>query len=265
MQQTSNVLKFGHWESQEDFSYTAYFEKERKHGTGEKSKPRGNEDNPSKPSEYNLPVQAPPFRKEVKIKASKDLEPRESKHKLHAASVDSKMWRPESSSLHHDNVGRKAAVVLPHQRHHVGARSGSSKSKLEAYRGLDASRLKYNLQYLSQEDGDSPSHPKTVGHRAAADHLNYQQNGGVNSGDKRSMRHSVGSDHGAIRLPLPPHYQPTVGAKSSGVVSSPSWQKIVSSDGSSHGLNPSNQRFPPRPVSQGKQKVTNLLCSYIST
>lgn len=255
MEQSSNVPKFGNWESQQDVPYTVYFEKARKHRSGEKLKPSDTRGNPKMPYAYTPPVQAPPFQKEVKTKASKDLEPTGSKHKQHTGREDGKMWRSDDSSLHHDTVGQKAAVVLPHQRH-GGARSGSSKPELEETRGPVASRLKYEL-HLSREDGelrrptDSPSRHEIVGHRAAAD-LNYQRNGGVNSGDKRSMRQSTGSDHSIDHSPLHPRYQAMVGGKSSGV-SSPSWQKRLSSE-VSHSLGPSTQRSQLRPATQGNRK-----------
>ncbi|KAL6342763.1 hypothetical protein AAG906_016597 [Vitis piasezkii] len=254
MEQSSNVPKFGNWESQQDVPYTVYFEKARKHRSGEKLKPSDTQGNPNMPYAYTPPVQAL-LSKEVKTKASKDLEPTGSKHKQHTGREDGKMWRSDDSSLHHDTVGQKEAVVLPHQRH-GGARSGSGKPELEETRGPVASRLKYEL-HLSREDGelrrptDSPSRHETVGHRAAAD-LNYQRNGGVNSGDKRSMRQSTGSDHSIDHSPLHPRYQAMVGGKSSGV-SSPSWQKRLSSE-VSHGLGPSTQRSQLRPSTQGNRK-----------
>lgn len=264
-QQSSNVLKFGDWEGQQDVPYTVYFEKAGKRKSGDKLKPNDTQYKPNMPHDYTPPVQAPPFQKEVKMKASKDMEPTGSKYEHHTEA--GKVWRSEDPSLPH--LGWKTAVASP-QQYHVGARSGSSKPKVEATMGADASRRKYELDLSRQgvelrRPTDSPSRHENVGHRAAVD-LNIQRNGGVNTGDKRSMHQITGSNnhrlhqitgsnnHSIDRSPLHPRYQAMVGGISSGV-SSPSWEKQVSSE-SRHGLSPSNQRSHLGSVTQDSRKVT---------
>ena len=245
------MLKFGNWESQQDVPYTIYFEKARKRRSGDKSKLSDPRYNPNMPYNYTPPIQAPPFQEDVKMKASKDLEPAGSKYEHHTGREDGKMWRSNDSSLHHDIAGRKAAVALPQQRH-VGARPGSSMPKMEATMGADASRRKYELD-LSQQ-GVELRRPTDSPSRQAADDLNFPRNGGVNSGDKRSMHRITGSNHSIDRSPLHPRYQAMVGGKSSGV-SSPSSEKKVSSE-SRHGISPSNQRSRLGSVTQDSRKVT---------
>ncbi|XP_059448428.1 RPM1-interacting protein 4-like isoform X2 [Corylus avellana] len=152
-------------------------------------------------------------------------------------------WQDEVQyTAHFDNVrkGKSSGTANPKDPQD---KPGSNKAEAEAPKGSEALRSKHE-QHLSREVGhprrssESPLHHDTVGQRVSSDSP-LHHHGGSSSGDihRRAMRQSVGSDRSIEHSPLHPHNQARVGGKSSDV-SSPSWERKGSSQGSSHSLAP---------------------------
>ncbi|CAL5347699.1 unnamed protein product [Camellia sinensis] len=96
--QHSQAPKFGNWESEENVSYTEYFENKRKPKGGGRKNPNGPRDN-------TPPVQAPP-QQGAELKGQMDKEAITSKHELRTSHEDVKIRRLTDSPLHIDTVGQ---------------------------------------------------------------------------------------------------------------------------------------------------------------
>ncbi|KAK6930698.1 RIN4, pathogenic type III effector avirulence factor Avr cleavage site [Dillenia turbinata] len=224
----SNVPKFGNWETEENVPYTTYFEKARKDRSGGKTNLNDPESN-SVSSARSLQSESEPDLP----KATQTVRP---KHKRRFSREDGDL-KGTDSPLHHDSPVRRTG--------HGGIRP---KSELDALKGAEEVRPKHERR-VSQEEGDlrksidSPSRHETGARRAT---------GGASSGDmpRRTTRASAGSDRSLEQSPLNPHYQARVGGKGYGV-SSPSWERKASSDGS-HGFAPATPgRSRLRSVNKG--------------
>ncbi|XP_057957634.1 RPM1-interacting protein 4-like isoform X2 [Malania oleifera] len=240
MAQRSSVPKFGNWESEENVPYTAYFEKARKDKGGRKMDPNDSQSDSDMLSKSTHPVQAPPFQTEVKPEAPKGSEAVRSRHERRISREDVELRRLTESPLHHDHMGRRPVNDLSHQSQ-GGVRYGSSKTETEGPKVSEALRPNHERR-SSKEDGDvripidPVLHHDAAGRGASAD-WPHQRHGRVGSGDnpKKVVRQGAGSDRSVEHSPLHPHHQARVGGKGSGV-SSPSWERKGSSEGSSHGL-----------------------------
>ncbi|GMP77970.1 hypothetical protein CsSME_00034068 [Camellia sinensis var. sinensis] len=98
MAQHSQAPMFGNWESEENVSYTEYFENKRKPKGGGRKNPNGPRDN-------TPPVQAPP-QQGAELKGQMDTEAITSKHELRTSHQDVKIRRLTDSPLHIDTVGQ---------------------------------------------------------------------------------------------------------------------------------------------------------------
>ncbi|KAK9288461.1 hypothetical protein L1049_016918 [Liquidambar formosana] len=255
MAQRSSIPKFGNWESEENVQYTTYFDQARKGKDDGKMNPNDHQDVPGMFSNDKPPFSASPFQMEAKAGTQSGPEAVRSKHERRSSKEDGDLRRQTDYPLRHDTVSRRAATD---SQYHGGIRPGSSKSELEASKGSEAFRPKHERR-SSREEGDlrrpidSSLRNDTVGRRAAAD-LPHQRHGGVSSGDtlKRATRQSAGSDRSIEHSPLHPHNQARVGSRGS-IVSSPSWERKGSSEGS-HGFAPSTPgRSRLRSVTRGDE------------
>lgn len=178
-------------------------------------------------------------------------------------------WKDEVQyTAHFDNArkGKSSGKTNPND---PGDKLGSNKAEGEARKGSEALRSK-NEQHLSREVGhprrstDSPLHHDTVGQRFSSDSPLHHHGGSSGDVHKRAMRQSVGSDRSIEHSPLHPHNQARVGGKSNDV-SSPSWERKGSSQGSSHSLAPSTPgRSRLRSVTRGDETVISSLSSSFS-
>ncbi|KAL7177226.1 hypothetical protein ACSBR2_030546 [Camellia fascicularis] len=109
MAQHLQAPKFGNWESEENVSYTEYFENKRKRKSGGRK-------NPNDPPDNTPPVQAPP-QQEAELKGQMDTEAITSKHEPRTSHEDVKIRRLTDSPLHIDTVGQTSAVDSPNHRH----------------------------------------------------------------------------------------------------------------------------------------------------
>lgn len=131
----------------------------------------------------------------------------------------------------------------------------SNKVEGEAPKGSEAVRSK-NEQHLNREVGDLRRSTDSVlqydaGGQRISSNSPLHYHGGLSSGDtpKRATRQSTGSDRSIEHSPLHPHSQAVIGGKSRGV-SSPSWERKGSSQGSSLApLTPGRSRL--RSVTRG--------------
>ncbi|KAL6970986.1 hypothetical protein U1Q18_030665 [Sarracenia purpurea var. burkii] len=240
MAKSSQVPTFGNWESEENVPYTTYFDNATK-------KKGGGKMNPNEPQVNKSPVRASPLKQKVELKGQKETAAIRSKHEHRKSHEDGQLQRLTDSSLHHDVRGE--AVDMSHQHY-------DAKVEFEAQKGSDVLRTRNECQ-PSREEGDlrrpidSPLRHETVGRRATVDSPHHHH-GGSSAGEtpKRVTRQSAGFDRSLDHSPLHPHYQARIGGKVSGV-SSPSWEKKGSSEGS-HGLAPSTPgRSRLRSVNRG--------------
>ncbi|KAL2529847.1 RPM1-interacting protein 4 [Forsythia ovata] len=238
MAQQSQVPKFGNWESEEDVSYTAYFDNPRK---GKKSSKVNQND-----SHENL---------EIGSKGQKVSDAPWTQHNHLSRQEDGEMRRSTESPLHPDVVSRKPAIDSSH-KWHGGVQFGSHKSESEAIKAQEMLRPRHHRR-LSREEGDmrrltdSPVRPETAGWRAASESPHHRH-GVLSAGDtpRRVTRQSVGSDRSIEHSPLHPHSQARVGGNGSRI-SSPSWERKATSEGS-YGLAPSTPgRSRLRSVTRG--------------
>ncbi|CAK9173715.1 unnamed protein product [Ilex paraguariensis] len=249
LHQHPQVPKFGNWESEENIPYTAYFDNARKGRKGGNMNPNDPQDNADRFSDHS--------HQEAELKGQKGPGAIRSKHKRHTSREDGELRGLSGSPLHPDTVPQNAAIDSSRQQY-GGARSGSSTSESEAPKGPDALRPK-DERRLSRDEGDlrrptdSPVRHDTVGRRANVDSPHHCH-GGTTAGDtpRRVTRQGGGSDRSIEHSPLHPHHQGRVGGKGIGV-SSPSWERKGSSDGS-HGLAPSTPgRSRLRSVTRGDE------------
>ncbi|XP_028064963.1 RPM1-interacting protein 4-like isoform X1 [Camellia sinensis] len=188
IQQQSEVPQFGKWESEENVSYTEYFDKARK-GKG------GVRMNPNDPQDNTPPVRGPPFQQEAEVKGAMGTSDVKSKPKRRTS-------RKEGELQNYGGVG-----------------SGSSKVESEAQKGSDALRPT-NQCLLSQEEGDlsraadpplrheTGETPKRVTRKSSSSctdhsplHPHYQSRvGGKSSGVSSPSQERKGSSEGSHGL-----------------------------------------------------------------
>ncbi|THG16499.1 hypothetical protein TEA_010816 [Camellia sinensis var. sinensis] len=186
--QQSEVPQFGKWESEENVSYTEYFDKARK-GKG------GVRMNPNDPQDNTPPVRGPPFQQEAEVKGAMGTSDVKSKPKRRTS-------RKEGELQNYGGVG-----------------SGSSKVESEAQKGSDALRPT-NQCLLSQEEGDlsraadpplrheTGETPKRVTRKSSSSctdhsplHPHYQSRvGGKSSGVSSPSQERKGSSEGSHGL-----------------------------------------------------------------
>ncbi|GMP55524.1 hypothetical protein CsSME_00020319 [Camellia sinensis var. sinensis] len=176
--QQSEVPQFGKWESEENVSYTEYFDKARK-GKG------GVRMNPNDPQDNTPPVQGPPFQQEAEVKGAMGTSDVKSKPKRRTS-------RKEGELQNYGGVG-----------------SGSSKVESEAQKGSDALRPT-NECLLSQEEGDlsRAADPPLVTRKSSSSctdhsplHPHYQSRvGGKSSGVSSPSQERKGSSEGSHGL-----------------------------------------------------------------
>lgn len=219
MAKQSQVPKFGNWESEEDVSYTAYFDNPRK---GKKSSKVNQNDSHENP--------------EIGSKGKKVSDAASPKHNHLSRQVNGEMRISTDSPLHPDVISRKPAIDLSHKLH-GGVQFGSHKSESEAIKAQEMLRPRHHHR-LSREEGDmrrltdSPLHYETAGWRAASESPHHRH-GVLSAGDtpRRVARQSVGSDRSVEHSPLHPHSQARIGGNGS-QISSPSWERKATPEGS---------------------------------
>ncbi|KAK6914319.1 RIN4, pathogenic type III effector avirulence factor Avr cleavage site, partial [Dillenia turbinata] len=230
----SNEPKFGNWETEKNVPYTTCFDQARKDGSRGKT-------NPNDP-ESNSVTSAPSLQSESEPEVSKATQAVRPKHERRFSREDGDL-KGIDSPLYHDSPVRRTG--------HGGIRP---KSELDALKGAEAVRPKHKRRASREESDlrkstDSPSRHETGARRAT---------GGASSGDtpRRTTRPSAGSDRSLEQSPSHPHYQARVGGKGYGV-SSPSWERKASSDGS-HGFAPTAPgRSRLRSVNKGDDTPDN--------
>lgn len=242
MEQRSQVPEFGNWES-EEVPYTTYFDNARK---GKKSD-----------QIYQID---PPDSVEAESKDQKVSEAKMPKHKRHSSREEGELRRSTGSP----NVTSHKPAIDSSQKRHNPAQSGSDKSEPEALNAPEVLRPRHDRR-PSREEGDmrrltdSPLRHETAGRRNSSNSPHHRY-GGSSAGDtpRRLARHSIGSDRSTDHSPLHPHSQARVGGKSIGI-SSPSWERKATSDGS-NGLAPSTPgRSRLRSVTRGDDSVMSFL------
>ncbi|KAF5452116.1 hypothetical protein F2P56_027149 [Juglans regia] len=206
MAHNSNVPEFGKWES--EVPYTVYFDNARKGKDG--------------------------GRKRAEVESS------ENEH--NRSQEDTELRMVADSTLQHDTAGQRAALEFPN--HNGGVRSGSNNAKGLAPKSSEALRSK-NEQHLSREGdelrrhSDSAMPREAVGQRVLSDSpLHHRVGPSTGNIPKRAMQQSAGDDHSIEHSPRHQHYQPRIGGGKGSGVSSPSWERKGSSQGSSHSLAP---------------------------
>ncbi|KAM3289256.1 RPM1-interacting protein 4 isoform X1 [Capsicum chacoense] len=236
MAKHSQVPKFGEWESDEDVQYTTYFENAAKGKKGSKM-------NPNDPQ--NL---------EAKVKGVNGTDTARRKPERFASRDDVELRKSTESPMHPDTMGHKAPTYSSPQRH--GEKSGGRKSESETMKGLEIPAPRHERR-SSREEGylrkptDSPLRNENMGRRTPMESPHHRY-GGLSGGatPKRASQQSVGPDRSIEHSPLHSHSHGRTGGKG-GVVSSPSWERKASSEGS-HGLAPSTPgRSRLRSVTKG--------------
>ncbi|XP_057483075.1 RPM1-interacting protein 4-like [Actinidia eriantha] len=167
--------------------------------------------------QVNTPlVLALPLKQEAELKGQKRPAATRPKHDFQTSHEDGQLRRVTDSPLHHESEASKEVSRPRHERQ------------------------------LSREEGeltrpiDSP----------------YQRHGGPSTDEapKRVTRPNAGSDCSVDKSPLHPHYQARMGGKVGGV-SSPSWERKVSSEGSHASSTPGRSRL--RSVTRGNDTPDN--------
>ncbi|XP_060173866.1 RPM1-interacting protein 4-like isoform X2 [Lycium barbarum] len=222
MAKHSQVPKFGDWESDEDVQYSIVFENAAKGKKGSKM-------NPNDPQDLDAKVKGENGSNAVRQKPER------------FASRDDVEMRKSTD---------RAPTYSSPQRH--GEKSGGRKSESETMKGPEIPR---HERRPSREEGylrkptDSPLRNENMGRRTPMESPHHRY-GGLSGGatPKRASQQSVGPDRSIEHSPLHPHGR--AGGKG-GVVSSPSWERKTSSEGS-HGLAPSTPgRSRLRSVTKG--------------
>ena len=218
----SEPPKFGNWEGGENVEYTDYFEKAGKGRSGAKRKPN----DPKEKYSNSTQSEEPSGQKLPEVVSSE-----------HESHID---------NFHH---------------RHGGVRPRSSKFESDTPKG-PVDTLK-----SSQEEGDmkrandSPLRHDTVSQKATNVNSPHHRQGGVSTADgsKRTARQSMGFDRSIEHSPLHPNHQARVVNKGSGV-SSPSWERKGSAEGSSHGVPPTTPgRSRLRSGTRGDETVIFLV------
>ncbi|KAH6809078.1 hypothetical protein C2S51_026861 [Perilla frutescens var. frutescens] len=228
--------QFGNWET-EEIPYTMYFDNARK----------------DKKSGHIYQIN-PHDSAEAELKDQKASEAKMPKHEQPSSREDNEV-RKSTGSL--NVISHKPADDSSNKRHN-SSQYGSDKSELEALKAMEMHRPRHDRR-PSREEGemrrvtDSPLRHETAGRRNSSNSPHHRY-GGSSAGEtpRRHPRYSAGSDRSTDHSPLHPHSQARVGGKSIGV-SSPSWERKATSDGS-QGLAPSTPgRSRLRSVTRGDE------------
>ncbi|KAM7482069.1 hypothetical protein LguiB_006652 [Lonicera macranthoides] len=214
-QEQSEAPKFSNWESEEDAPHTDYLEKASNNRSGAKRKPNDPKANSSSPHSE---------------------EPR----------------------------GQKAPEVVVSSEHerHGGVGPGSSKSESETPKGPNIIKSRHERRPSQEQDDlrratDSPLRQDAVGQKATVNSPPLLARGiSTIDGSNWATRHSTAFDRSIERPPLHPHpsYNARVVDKGGGV-SSPSWERKGSAEGS-HGVPPTGPgRSRARPASHGDENL----------
>ncbi|XP_042050583.1 RPM1-interacting protein 4-like [Salvia splendens] len=211
----AQVPQFGDWET-EEIPYTMYFDNARKDKKGGQI--------------YQM---NPDDSAEAESKDKKSSFEKNPKHERPSSREEGEVRKSTSSP---DVVSRKPANDASHRRHN-SSQSGSDKLEVEALKPIEIRRPRHDRR-SSREDGemrrltDSPLRHETAGRRNSSNSPHHRY-GGSSAGEtpKRHARNSVGSDRSTDHSPLHPHSQARVGGRNIGV-SSPSWERKATSDGS---------------------------------
>ncbi|KAL0340598.1 UNVERIFIED_CONTAM: RPM1-interacting protein 4 [Sesamum radiatum] len=188
---------------------------------------------------------------EVEPKVQKASEAKTPKHERRFSQEEDELRK--STGL--PNVkAHKPATDSSHKQHSHG-QTGSDKPEPEALRAPEMLRPRHDRR-SSREDGemrrftDSPLRHEMAGQRNSSNSPRHRH-GSSSAGDtpRRVGRQSVGSDRSVDHSPLHPHSQARAGRTSG--ISSPSWERKATSEGS-HGLAPSTPgRSRLRSVTRG--------------
>ncbi|XP_075096981.1 RPM1-interacting protein 4 isoform X1 [Nicotiana tabacum] len=231
----SQVPKFGNWENDEDVAYTTYFENASKGKKGSKMNPNDPQD------------------PEAEVKGQNGRDAVRSKDERFSRRDDVESRKSIDSPLHPDTMGQKAPTCSSPQRY--GVKSVGNKSESETMKGAEIPTARHERRPSREEylrrPTDSPMLNENTGRRTPMESPHHRY-GGLSGGatPKRASQQSGGPDRSIEHSPLHTHSQGRVGGKG-GAVSSPSWERKVSSEGS-QGLAPSTPgRSRLRSVTKG--------------
>lgn len=235
LEQRPQVPQFGNWET-EEIPYTMYFDNARK----DKKRDQVYQINP------NDSVDA-------ELKDQKLSETKTPKHERPSSREEGEV-RKSTGSL--NVINHKPANDSSNKRRN-SSQSESDKWEVEALKAIETHRPRHERR-PSREDAEM----RRLRNSSNSPHHRY---GGSSAGEtpKRLARNSVGSDRSIDHSPLHPQSQARVGGKNVGV-SSPSWERKGTSDGS-QGLAPSTPgRSRLRSVARGDDSVMFLhILSYL--
>lgn len=234
-EQRAQVPQFGNWET-EEIPYTMYFDNARKD---------------KKSGQIN-----PHDSVEAELKDQKASEEKKPKHERPSSGEEGEVRKSTSSP----NVINHEPANNSSNKRNSSSQARSDKLEVEALKPVEIHRPRHDRR-SSREDGemrrltDSPLRHETAGRRNNSNSPHHRY-GGSSAGDtpKRHARHSIGSDRSTDHSPMHPHSQARAGGKSIGV-SSPSWERKATSDGS-QSLAPSTPgRSRLRSVTRGDDSV----------
>ncbi|PIN21961.1 hypothetical protein CDL12_05337 [Handroanthus impetiginosus] len=231
MAQRPQVPKFGDWEGDESVHYSTYFDDQRK---GKKGVHKYENDSLEK-----LPV---------KPKGQKKSGAPFPEHEHHLIQGESEPRRSNASPLHPKVVGPNPPIGSSPKWHD----RGPSRSHGSGSEALNALRPRHDRR-PSREEGDMRRLTDSPTNWTNNSDSPHHHHGSLSAGDtpRRVARQSGGSDHSIERSPLHQHSHARVGVKSSGV-SSPSWERKATSEGS-HGHAPTTPgRSRLRSVTRGE-------------